>query len=136
MHNDDTLLRAFEERPLDVRSFGHRAHVQVAFEILQMYEFVRASTIYASAIHDLASAAGAPQKFNATITYAFLSIIAERMDAQGYVLAQGIVDLSRFDVFVADNNDLMSFDVLRQRFSPDRLSSDLARRVLLLPDIA
>ena len=66
-----------------------------------------------------------PRKFNATITLAFMSLIAERMATTQYV---------DYDDFITSNPDLLSKDVLEQWYSPERLSSILARSIFLMPD--
>ena len=55
----------------------------------------------------------------------FISLIAERM---------ATTEHRNYDEFIARNGDLKSKDVLRRWYSPDRLNSDAARRVFLLPD--
>lgn len=124
-HSHQTLTRAFEARELDNRQFGHRDHVAVAFDMLRTYDFIKAAARYSDSIKALAIQAGQPKKFNATITLAFLSLIAERMEAAG--------DLD-YEDFIAGNPDLLSKDVLSRWYSPQRLRSDLARSVFLLPD--
>jgi len=121
------LARAFEACDIDVSGFGHRDHVGVAYEMLRSYEFLEASVKYSRAINTIATRAGAHQKFNVTITLAFLSLIAERMHTARY---------DSFDAFIEQNQDLLSASLLSELYSPDRLGSDLARAVFLLPDAA
>ncbi|MBO9451548.1 hypothetical protein J7426_14840 [Tropicibacter sp. R16_0] len=121
------LTQAFEAHKIDNTQFRHAEHVQVAYELLQKYDFIDAAAIYAKGIRTLAAAAGAPQKFNLTITYAFMSLIAERQ-AQSHN--------GGFDGFVSANPDLMSKDVLAQWYGPERLTSDTARSVFLMPEPA
>lgn len=119
------LARSFEERDIDAGAFRHCDHVGVAYEMLRNYDFVDAAARYAGSIKSMAQKAGVPEKFNATITLAFLSLIAERM---------GTTRHSNFDDFIAGNPDLLSKDVLEKWYSPERLRSDLARAVFLMPD--
>jgi hypothetical protein len=119
------LARAFEACDIDVSGFGHRDHVGVAYEMLRSYEFLEASVKYSRSINTIATRAGAHQKFNVTITLAFLSLIAERMHTARY---------DSFDAFIEQNKDLLSASLLSEWYSPDRLGSDLARAVFLLPD--
>lgn len=120
------LTRAFETHDLDNSTFGHAQHVEVAFGLLKKYDFIDAASTYAKGIQAIAWKAGAPKKFNLTITYAFMSLIAERMMSSH----QG------FDDFAAQNPDLMSKGILARWYAPDRLHSDTARSVFLLPDPA
>ena len=119
------LARSFEARELDPGAFPHRDHVGVAYEMLRSYDFMEASARYAEGLRVLAARAGAPDKFNATITLAFLSLIAERMRTTEH---------ADYDGFIVRNPDLLSKDVLQKWYAPARLRSDLARSVFLLPD--
>ncbi len=121
----DTLA-ALEAGRLDAARFTHRDHVLTAWEMLRQEEFFAAAYRYASAIRRLAEGAGAPGKFSATITFAFLSLIAERMAASP----------DNAEAFLADNPDLLMPDVLTRLYSKDRLDTALGRRVALLPDRA
>jgi hypothetical protein len=104
--------------------FTHRAHLGVAYEILSRHEVFEAMAIYAGGLRTLTQAAGVPEKFNATVTFAFLSLIAERMAQASY---------DSVEAFLTQNPDLLSKGLLDGYFSSDALSSPLARRVPLLP---
>ena len=119
------LVRAFENHEIDNRSFHHAEHVEVAFGLLTKYDFIDASATYAKGIRALATMAGAPTKFNVTITYAFMSLIAERM---------AIGQPRSFEDFARENPDLMSKHVLSQWYRTERLMSDAARSVFLMPE--
>ncbi len=117
-------LAALEAGRMDAAQFSHRDHVLSAWELLRQEEFFAAAHRYAAAIRRLAEAAGAPGKYSATITFAFLSLIAERMDASA----------DDAETFLADNPDLLAPGVLAPLYSADRLASALGRRVALMPD--
>ncbi|MEM9063397.1 MAG: hypothetical protein AAGD13_23300 [Pseudomonadota bacterium] len=117
----------FEQGGLDAAAFSHRDHIAVAIGLLQRYRFTKAADIYASRIDEMACAAGAPDKFNTTITLAFLGLIAERMQTTPH---------TDFDVFLERNPDLLDRSVLARWYGADRLMSDLAKRIFLLPDAA
>jgi len=119
------LRRSFEAQDLDASRFRHMDHVGVAYEMLKSHDFIDATAKYAENIRSIAAKAGDPEKFNTTITFAFMSLIAERM---------ATTEHKSYDEFIARNSDLKSKDVLRRWYSPDRLHSDEARRVFLLPD--
>ena len=78
------LTRSFENCDVDSSTFGKVDHIGVAYEMLRNYEFLDASVRYSKCINTIATLAGAAQKFNTTITLAFLSLIAERMHATDY----------------------------------------------------
>lgn len=121
------LARSFEDCDIDASAFGHIDHIGVAYEMLRTYDFLNASLKYSECINTIATRAGAGQKFNTTITLAFLSLIAERMEASRH---------ETFDKFIAQNRDLLSGNVLARWYSPERLRSVLARTVFLMPDAA
>jgi len=119
------VVTAFKAGDIDPAQFGHLDHVRVAYELLSRQDFFAAASDYASGIRLIAGKAGVPEKFNATITLAYLSLIAERMGAS--------VDADWKD-FVACNPDLLTMEALGKFYSRDRLQSDLARSRFLLPD--
>lgn len=121
------ITRAFEPHCIDVASFNHAEHVRVAFDLLRKYDFIDAAAIYAKGIRAIATNAGVPQKFNLTITYAFMSLIAERL---------ALSPAPEFEVFVSANRDLMSKTLLEKWYGSERLHTDLARAVFLLPAVA
>ena len=118
------LVRRFEAGDIDPAAFRHAEHVHVAFGLLKKYDFLDATVIYAKGIRTLATKAGAPQKFNLTITCAFMSLIAERMAGN---------PCDDTETFARDNPDLMSKTALAPLYASDRLHSDIARRVFLMP---
>ena len=111
---------------LDPGEFGHLDHVGVAYEALARHEFYDAAGIIASGIRNLAERAGAPDKFHATITWAFLSLIAERMQTTEHDSAAD---------FIRRNPDIGNGSALAPWYTDQRLKSDLARSIALLPDI-
>ena len=125
--NYEELARSFEACDIDAKAFGHLDHVGVAYEMLRKYDFLKASVRYSECINTIATKAGAARKFNTTITLAFLSLVAERMQARPN---------DSFDAFISQNQDLVSGNPLQKWYSPERLQSDLARSVFLMPDVA
>lgn len=124
-NHESELLRQFEAGGIEPGTFGHREHLQVAYEMLHKYPYPRACAEYAEAIAAIAENAGSPEKFNVTITFAFLSLIAERIHAAG--------GYSNFDAFLARNEDLESPNALSRWYSSEQLRSDFARTHFLLP---
>lgn len=122
---NETLVRAFEAHALDPSAFHHEDHVYVAYALLRKSRFLDAATNYARCIDAMAIKAGAPDKFNITITFAFMSLIAERMAR---------TDHTDYEDFIFRNPDLLSKDVLETWYTPARLYSDSARSAFLMPD--
>ena len=111
---------------LDAGGFRHVDHIGVAYEALDRNGFFDALHIVATGIDRAAARAGATDKFNATITAAFMSIIAERMEKGAYDGAQDFIDR---------NPDLVAGKPLMGFYSRERLVSEQARRVVLMPDL-
>lgn len=118
------LTRSFEAHQIDNSTFRHKQHLEVAFELLCKYDFVDATAIYAKGIKTIAANAGAPKKFNTTITFAFMSLIAERLENFNGV---------GFDSFLEENSDLLSMSILEDWYVHEQLFSDTARKIFLMP---
>lgn len=121
-----SMTDEFERYEVDAGSFSHQHHVGVAFEMLRRHAFLTAAYRYADIINTVATRAGAGEKFNATITVAFLSIIAERMNQRDYDDARD---------FMANNRDLLTQNPLTSLYSRERIMSAEARKTFLLPDL-
>lgn len=119
-----SFIERLEARSIEPAGFGHREHLQAAYELLEREPFLDAAVRYSRAIDGFARSAGAADKFNLTMTVAFLSLIAERMAARPYPSCAA---------FLAANPGLGA-DALAQYYSGTRLASALARRTFLLPD--
>ena len=119
------MLTHFQRGEIDPAAFRHADHIGVAYEALTRHGFFKALDIYADGLMALVEKAGVPEKFNATVTFAYMSAIAERMHRQSPVSSTE---------FIMENPELLSADVLG-RYSKARLESDVARQVALLPDL-
>lgn len=122
---DAALLGALETGRLDPAGFSHLDHVRAAHALLSGTEFFEAAHRYAAALRRLTEKAGVPEKYNATITFAFLSRMAEAMaarpageDADAFLKARPEFRAARLD----------------GRWSPERLANPAARSIPLLPD--
>lgn len=119
------LTDAFEDGSLSPEGFSHEDHVAVAREMLLRHDFMEASRRYAEALQRLTQKAGVPEKFNMTVTLAFMSVISERMARD-----RG----ATFAAFLEDNRDLVSGNLLGRWYSRERLVSPAARSAFLMPD--
>lgn len=124
------IIRDYEEytdnflsQEIDVDDFSHLDHVCVAREILLRFDFLMAVQIFSESLHSMATNAGDGDKFNLTITLAFMSIISERM--------QSGEDL---ESFVKTNQDLLQADFVEEYYSTERLNSLKAKCMFLMPD--
>lgn len=115
-------LSQLEDGSLSPEGFSHRDHVGVAMQALRTYEFFDATNRYAAGLRKVTEKAGVPEKYNATVTLAFMSLIAERMQ-----------DNDDVDGFLGRNPDLKSIGNVAARFGQERLNTAMARKVALLP---
>lgn len=120
-----TLLESFLNDTIAPEDFDHRSHVEVGFELLKRHGFDEAYSTYVRHLRALTVRAGVEKKFNATITFAALSIIAERMSANAQ---------AKWDLFIASNQDLLRAKTFTSGYSKERLTSATARNIPLLPD--
>ena len=118
-------LARFLHGELDPASFHHADHVRTAFEILERHPFIEAAGPYSAGLKVLARKAGRPDAYHETITLAFLSLIAERMSERAF---------EDFGAFATANYDLMEKSALSRWYTPERLNSERARKVFVLPD--
>ena len=116
---------AFERGDRDGDPFGHRDHVELAWAFHRALPFDEAAPRTARALRRFAAARGAPASYHATLTWAFLSLVAERLEAPG---ARAL----SFDRFAADNRDLFDKELVARRYGL-RLDDPAARRTFLLP---
>lgn len=115
------MLTQLDAGTLDPSMFSHTAHIGISVQALSEGDFYAAHARIARGLQRLTKAAGAPEKFNATLTFAWLSEIARR-----HVPGQTPDD------FLRAHPELTELD-LRQIYPADLIQSELARRVPLLP---
>lgn len=120
-----TDLEAFTRGEADPRKFPHEEHVRMGFELLRRHDFAETAHLYSRAVRAMAERAGRPEVFHQTVTIAFLSLIAERMQADTPV---------DFSDFAASNPDLFEKSALARWYRPERLATETARRTFVLPD--
>lgn len=127
MKPDCPDLERFERGEIDAASFPHREHVRMAFEMLRRRDFAETVLHYSRALRAMAQQAGKPQAFHQTVTIAFLSLIAERLEGGEW---------DDFAAFAHDNPDLLDKSTVARWYRPERLASERARRTFLLPEPA
>ena len=120
-------LQRFVRGELEATQFPHREHVRMGFEMLRRHDFAETVFHFSSTLRAMSAKAGKPQAFHQTVTIAFLSLIAERMDSGDY---------ADFDSFARANADLLGKSALSRWYRSERLATDAARRIFLLPEPA
>jgi hypothetical protein len=127
MVTDCPDLERFVRGEIAAASFPHREHVRMAFEMLRRHDFPETVLHYSRAVRTMARRAGKPQAFHQTVTIAFLSLIAERVEGGQW---------DDFAAFARDNPDLLDKGAVARWYRPERLASERARRIFLLPEPA
>jgi hypothetical protein len=106
--------------------FGHRQHVQLAFIAARRYGTARAAHVISDWIRQLT--AHAPQKFNATVTWAWTEIVGHHVAADPAV--------ADFDTFAERYPALLDKRLLTRHYSAAVLASPQARTGWVEPDLA
>jgi hypothetical protein len=124
---DEDLLRGFEEASLPNDAFHHEQHVRVAWLFVRRYGLPDALGEFSCALKRFAAAKGRPQLYHATITWAFLLLIGERLARQS---------AATWAEFAAQNPDLLEWkpSLLDRYYRADTLWSELARQTFVFPD--
>ena len=119
----------FESLAFDPESFDHEAHVCVAWRYLQDCELLTAIERYRTTLKRLTSKLGIPEKYHETITWFYMIAVAEGMSGRS---------ATDWTAFRSENPALFERNpgAIRRHYSDERLQSEAARRVFLLPDIA
>jgi len=125
MTADSPDLARFLRVEIDPATFPHREHVRIAFEMLRRHDFPETVLHFSRTLRAMAGKVGRPEAFHQTVTIAFLSLIAERMECGG---------AADFAAFAQANPDLLEKSALERWYRPERLASAVARRTFLLPD--
>jgi hypothetical protein len=125
MAADCPELERFVRGEVAAAGFAHREHVRMAFEMLRRHDFAETVLHFSRALRAMAQRAGKPEAFHQTVTIAFLSLIAERLETGRW---------SDFAGFARDNPDLLEKSLLARWYRPERLASEPARRTFLLPE--
>ncbi len=102
----------------------HRAHLALAFECLGQGPFEVGAARFVAQLKAHVEAHGQSAKFHATITWAFLALMAERM-AQAPGLS--------FEAFLERFPELLDAGLVRQHYPASVLDSAQARAVFVLP---
>ena len=120
-------IENLESGAIDAADFGHDAHVYVGWCYLQSLNLVEAIGRFRAALIRLTRKLGVPDKYHETITWFFMIMIAERRRGRA---------ADDWAVFRDANADLLTNGsaILRRYYSRERLASDAARQLFLLPD--
>jgi hypothetical protein len=119
------VVRAFEERRTLTGSLSHREHVMIAWHYARTRPAPQALAELARGIQELAVALGKEGLYHETLTWAWFSVIRERMERIG-------VDAT-WEEFAAGAEDILAGRALEPYYDRAVLDSALARSVFLMP---
>lgn len=125
---DEEFLQQFEALLLAPEHFNHLGHIRLAWLYLTRLNFEKANHKICTGIKCYAEHLGADEKFHLTITDAIVKIIFKRLNK---------LNDKSWESFVKNNQDIIvdALSVLTEYYTKERLFSDVARKILLTPDI-
>jgi hypothetical protein len=109
--------------------FGHRQHVHLTWLAVRRYGVPAAVGLVSEGIRRTARYAGAPQKYHATVSRAWVELV-------GYHLAQHPGADPEFAQFAARHPALLDKRLLARFYRPVTLASPQARTGWVEPDLA
>ena len=120
-------IAEFENGSIDPEQFDHEAHVFIAWSYQQKYDLEDAIAKFSEALRSLTRKLGIESKYHETITWCFLSLIAESRNKPGS---------NDWQTFKRQNPDLLTArpSIIRKYYSDERLDSSIARSQFVLPD--
>lgn len=124
--DDTAFLAAFRDGSLPTDQFRHRDHVRMAWLYVRAHG-AGAADAFATDLRRFAAAKGVPGLYHATITGAYIALIAERDAA---------MPGASWESFATAHGDLLAWKpgVLDRYYSAERLWSPAARARFLMPD--
>jgi hypothetical protein len=107
--------------------FGHRQHVEVTWLAVRRHGREAAIDIVSDGIRRTATYAGRPQKYHATVSRAWVELVAHHVDE---------LPGAGFDEYLAHNPALLDKRLLTRFYSSRTLASAPARTRWVEPDVA
>jgi hypothetical protein len=128
MTNSEIVDR-FEQGIPHGEEFHHAEHMRVGFAYVCEFSIYEALENFSSALKRLAIKNGRADRYNETITWAYLFLIRERLARAGGTL--------EWEEFVSRNPDLFAWkpDILSRYYREETLHSDLAKSMFIMPDL-
>ena len=107
--------------------FGHRQHVHLTWLAVRRYGTAAAIGLVSEVIQATARYHGAPQKYNATVSRAWVELVGHHATAH---------NAPDFDTFAELNSALLDKRLLTRFYRPATLASPAARTGWVEPDLA
>lgn len=106
--------------------FGHRQHVHLTWLAVRRYGTSAATGLVSDGIRGVARYHGAPQKYNATISRAWVELVGHHAEQS---------HAADFDTFADQNGALLDKKLLARFYRSSTLASDPARTGWVEPDL-
>jgi hypothetical protein len=107
--------------------FGHREHIHLTWLAVRRHDVAAARALISEGIQRTARYAGAPQKYNATVSSAWVELVGHHAAEQ---------DTDDFTDFVRTNAALLDKRLLTRFYRPATLATVRARTSWVEPDLA
>jgi hypothetical protein len=107
--------------------FGHRQHVHLTWLAVRRCGTPAAIRLVSDGLQGLTRYAGAPQKYNATVSRAWVELVGHHA---------GQSDTADFDTFTGQHPALLNKKLLGRFYSSRTLASPAARTSWVEPDLA
>jgi len=107
------FTRLMAEATAATGRFGHREHIHLTWLAVRRHGTAAAISVVADGIRRTARYAGAPQKYNATVSRAWVELVAHHTHDEGDV---------DFDTFAARNPALLDKRLLTRFYHPATLA--------------
>lgn len=130
--SEEALIASFEALELDPETFApHEQHVRLAFAYLSRVSLIETLERYDAGLRRLANHAGAPRKYHATVTWAMIVLIHDRVESMSASDGEPLTWVR----FAARNPDVLRFrdGALFDLYPLAMLDSERARRRFVLP---
>lgn len=131
---DNDFIAAFENGTLPKEAFHHADHVRMAFLYVSRLPILEALRSFSEALQRYALGIGKPNLYHETITWAFLFLIRERVQAQS---SRQNGRPPSWGEFAQGNADLLNREssiILKDYYADQTLVSEIARRMFVLPN--
>jgi hypothetical protein len=123
---DAEFLRAFDAGEVPGDAFGHRAHLRLAWALIERDGVAAAAPGIERRLRRLAAAHGMPERYNSTLTLFWVRLIAHGAAAR---------PVATFAELAAAEPWLLDTGLVRRHDSQELLASEPARAAWVDPDL-
>jgi len=116
------MVERFDAGTFPREMFHHEQHVRMAYLYLQRWPLLEALQRFSAALQRFATAAGKPERYHETVTWAFVFLIHERMEKD-------------WETFQTRNKDLMEWpdNYVMRLYGEGILKDENARGKFVMP---